>query len=71
MTREQFQCEKRLAREQELQMLAQGRIGADPRYVKDFVAWVWSKVLERKLQMSRFEPGRQARRVRTLAGLYS
>ena len=61
----------REARERELRILAESRIGADPRYVQNVVDFLWSKLLDRKLQSAPSLPVLEQQRLNTLAALYS
>ena len=75
MTKAQFAREQtRLAREQELRLLAEARATADPRYAMDAIAWMWQLVLDRKLrklEVSNSLPRIERQRLSTLAELYS
>jgi hypothetical protein len=73
MTRQQFELEKirqvREARDRELVMLAQGRLSADPRYVRNAVSFHWMRMIERKRKMYNFLRPSERRRLNTLEGL--
>jgi hypothetical protein len=70
MNHRQFQREQRLAvRRAELGLLAQGRSTADPRYVQDVVDFIWSKLVDRKLQNKSSLPPHDQQRLNTLTGL--
>jgi hypothetical protein len=56
-------------REAELRRLEQSRLAADPRYVRDVVDFIWSKLLDRKLQRRDSLPIRERVRLDTLTGL--
>jgi hypothetical protein len=59
-------------RDAELQRLAQGILGADPRYVQNVVDFLWEKLLDRKLQRSSEDlRSVDRKRLETLAGLYA
>lgn len=56
------------AREAELQLLAESLTAADPRYVKDVVDFIWSKIVERKLRKVDSLPLVEKERLETLTG---
>lgn len=56
------------AREKELAMLETGRVTADTRYVRDFLAWAWKKLIVRKLHQADL-PLNEQRRLQTLREL--
>ena len=75
MTKAQWQRERLKAlaaeREAELRLLAESRATADSRYVQDVVAWMWGRVLERKLKLMHEVRGAARRRLFTLSDLYA
>lgn len=69
----QRQHEKLLAlqemRTRELELLAQSRTHADPRYVQDVVGFIWENLLQRKLRNPDPLAETDRRRLQTLASL--
>jgi hypothetical protein len=77
MTRQQYEREKILrmkadvegARDRELRLLAEARRDADPRYVKNVVAFLWRNLLERKVAKRNSLRTVEQERLKTLVGL--
>lgn len=77
MTRQQYEREKifrmkavfEAARERELQLLAEARRDADPRYVRNVVAFLWRNLLERKVAKRNSLRTIERERLKTLVGL--
>lgn len=73
MTKAQYQREKirqvQEARERELQMLAEGRMSANPVYVRNAADFLWSRILDRKLQRRDSLPPIERQRLTTLVSL--
>jgi hypothetical protein len=56
-------------REAELRILAESRSGADLRYVRDFVDFVWKRLLTRKQRNRESLPPDAQKKLATLEGL--
>jgi hypothetical protein len=77
MTRQQYEREKILrmkaevesGRERELRLLAEARRDADPRYVQNVVAFLWRKILDRKVAKRNSLRSVERERMKTLLGL--